>query len=118
MGAQERTSSALRANVVADATSGAPSKGDLESMARRRCQNPKPEREGNQWVLRYWRDEFINGERIRKRKREFLAPATMPEREVRKIALEFLRPLNQGLLPIGAAAGFNDFVDGTYIPVV
>ena len=118
MGAQERTSSALRANVVADATSGAPSKGDLESMARRRCQNPKPEREGHQWVLRYGSDEFVKGERARKRKREVLAPATMPEREVRKIALEFLRPLNQGLVSIGSATNLGDFVDGTYIPVV
>ena len=87
-------------------------------MARRRCQNPKPEREGNQWVLRYWRDEFINGERIRRRKRECLAPAAMPEREVRKIALEFLRPLNQGLQTIGSATNFSEFVEGTYIPVV
>jgi integrase len=118
MGAQERTSNALCVNVVADATSGAPSRGDLESMARRRCQNPKPEREGHQWVLRYWSDEFVKGERIRKRKREVLAPATMPEREVRKIALEFLRPLNQGLVSIGSATNFGDFVDGTYVPVV
>jgi integrase len=118
MNAHERTSSALRANLIADATSGAPSRGELESMARRRCQNPKPAREGNQWVLRYWRDEFVNGRRIRKRKRETLAPASMPEREVRKIALEFLRPLNQGLVSIGSATNFADFVDQTYLPVV
>ncbi len=87
-------------------------------MARRRCQDPKPRREGHLWVLYYWADEFINGERRRKKKRQPLAPATVPEREVRKVALEFLRPLNQGLVAIGSATNFHDFVDGTYIPVV
>jgi integrase len=118
MSAHERASGAFCANLAADAKGDTPSRGELEKMARRRCQNPKPEREGNQWVLRYWRDEFVNGRRIRKRRREYLAPASMPEREVRKIALEFLRPLNQGLVTIGSATNFNDFVEGTYIPVV
>jgi hypothetical protein len=35
----------------------------------------------------------------------------MPEREVRKIAAEFLRPLNQGLETIGSAMKFDDFVE-------
>lgn len=87
-------------------------------MARRRFQNPKPKVEGNWWVLYYWQDEFINGERGRRKKREKLALATMREREVRKIASEFLRPINQGLVNIGSATTFSDFVDGTYIPVV
>ena len=87
-------------------------------MARRRFQAPKPRIEGNWWVLYYWQDEFKNGERRRQRKREKLAPATMREREVRKIATEFLRPINQGLVNIGSATNFNAFVDGTYIPVV
>jgi hypothetical protein len=38
----------------------------------------------------------------------------MPEREVKKIAVEFLRPLNQGLAPIGAAVGFEDYVETVY----
>jgi site-specific recombinase XerC len=37
---------------------------------------------------------------------------------VRKIAAEFLRPVNQGLVPLGSASGFTEYVDGTYIPVV
>lgn len=87
-------------------------------MARRRFQNPKPKIEGNWWVLYYWQDDFSNGERGRRRKRQKLAPATMREREVLKIASEFLRPINQGLINIGSATPFKDFVDGTYIPVV
>jgi integrase len=42
----------------------------------------------------------------------------MSEREVRKIALEFLRPINQGLVTIGSATNFNEFLDRTYVPVV
>lgn len=45
------------------------------------------------WLL-YWQDELANGVRIRKRKRKKLASAKMAEREVKKIAAEFLRPLN------------------------
>jgi hypothetical protein len=80
--------------------------------------DPKPEKEGRWWVLRYWQDDFQDGRRIRKRKRARLAKATTPEREVRKIALELLRPINQGLVPLGSAMQFNEYVDSTYIPVV
>ena len=37
---------------------------------------------------------------------------------MRKIAAEFLRPVNQGLVPLGSASGFSEYVDRTYIPVV
>lgn len=87
---------------------------DTEKMARRRFQDPKPKREGKWWYLLLWQDEYVQGKRIRKRKRIRLAPATMPEREVKKIAAEFLRPLNQGLAPIGAAVGFDDYVETVY----
>jgi len=83
-------------------------------MARRRFQNPVPKRTGKWWYLLLWQDEFLDGKRIRKRKRIRLAPATMPEREVKKIAAEFLRPLNQGLAPIGAAVGFGEYVESVY----
>src|SRR5579863_5724769 len=73
-----------------------PSKGDFERMARRRFQDPKPKRRGKWWCLLYWQDEFIDGRRTRKRIRIKLAPASMPEREVLKIAAEHLRPMNQG----------------------
>ena len=42
----------------------------------------------------------------------------MAEREVRKIASEHLRPLNQGLESIGSATNFSTYVTETYIPVV
>jgi integrase len=45
-----------------------------------------------------------------------IAPASMSEREVKKIAAEFLRPTNQGLLTIGSATGFRDYVNSVYIP--
>jgi integrase len=88
----------------------------IELMARRRFQNPTPVKGGNFWYLLHWRDEFVEGKHVRKRKRSKLAPATMSEREVKKIAAEFLRPVNQGLQTIGSATGFKDYVEGTYIP--
>lgn len=42
----------------------------------------------------------------------------MPEREVRKIVTEHLRALNQGLLSLGSASRFEDYVRDIYIPVV
>jgi len=80
-------------------------------MARRRFQDPKPQRLGRWWYLLTWQDEFVEGRRIRKRKRIKLALATMPEREVRKIAAEMLRPLNQGLISVGSGTKFEDFVE-------
>ncbi len=86
-------------------------------MARRRFQAPKPEKRGKYWVLRYWQDVFQDGRRTRQRKRIKLAPATMPEREGKKIAAEHLRPMNQGLVTIGSATNFTEFVDNVYTPV-
>jgi integrase len=42
----------------------------------------------------------------------------MREREVLKVAAEYLRPLNQGLESIGSATNFQSYVEGTYKPVV
>lgn len=86
-------------------------------MARRRFQDPIPKREGNFWYLLCWQDSFSEGVRTRKRQRKKLAPASMPEREVRKIAAELLRPLNQGLISIGSAVTFDEYVDTEYIPM-
>lgn len=104
--------------VPAEANTGAPLRGDYERMARRRFQNPKPFRHGRWWYLQYWRDDFSEGKPKRKRPWAKLAPSTMPEREVKKIAAEFLRPLNQGLESIGSATNFTKYVEETYIPVV
>jgi ATP-dependent helicase/nuclease subunit A len=87
-------------------------------MARRRYQNPTPFRSGKWWYLLYWHDEFVSGKRVRKKKRIKLAPATMPEREVKKIAAEILRPMNQGLVTIGSAMNFGEFVESVYRPTV
>jgi integrase len=105
-------------NVVTETTVGGLSKGEIERMARRRFQAPKPKRHGRWWCLLHWQDEFIDGRRIRKRKRVKLAPAEMPEREVSKIAAEYLRPMNQGLVTLGAATNFAEFVGTVYVPVV
>lgn len=83
-------------------------------MARRTFQDPKPKREGKWWYLLYWLDVYANGRTTRKRKRHKLAPAEIPEREVRKMASEFLRPMNQGLAPIGSASKFADYVETVY----
>jgi hypothetical protein len=42
----------------------------------------------------------------------------MKEREVLKIADEYLRPINQNLESIGSATNFSTYVNETYIPVV
>jgi hypothetical protein len=89
----------------------------MQDMSRRRFQDPKPYRRGNWWVLRVWRDHFDTGQRIRKRDNVRLAPATMGERQVLKLAAEHLRPLNQGLESIGSATNFRDYVERTYIPL-
>jgi Phage integrase, N-terminal SAM-like domain len=49
-----------------------------------------------------------------KRIRHKLAPANKGEREVKKIAAELLRPMNQGLQTIGSATLFSDYVQNTY----
>jgi len=96
-------------------SAGHSSKGDLETMARRRFQDPIPKREGNFWYLLYWQDVFLKGVRTRKRQRVKLAPATIPEREIRKIAAEFLRPMNQGLISAGSAVNFAEYVSTEYM---
>ena len=87
-------------------------------MARRRFQKPKPVRRGQWWTLLLWKDCFVGTECKRKRYRVRLAPATMSEREVLKLADEHLRPLNQGLESIGSATNFRYYVETTFLPVV
>jgi integrase len=87
---------------------------DYEAMARRRFQAPKPERAGKHWYIRVYQDTGPAG--ARKRQRIKLAPVSMPEREVKKIAAEFLRPTNQGLVTIGSAVNFLTFVQTVYNP--
>jgi len=63
-------------------------------MARRRFQNPKLQKRGDWWTIRVWQDVLKNGTICRSYKRVRLAPATMPEREARKVAAEYMQPLN------------------------
>lgn len=103
-----------RAIVSGEANLGRPSKGDFEAMARRRFQDPRPERRGMWWEIQVRRDEFVGGQLRRKKTRVRIAPATVPEREARKIAAEHLRPQNQGLELIGSATNFSEYVENTY----
>jgi integrase len=102
--------------VFGEANSAGKLRGDFEAMQKRRHQQPKPKKEGNFWYLRIWQDSFAGGVRTRKRQRIKLAPATMHQREVMKIADEVLRPINQGLITIGSAVNFGEYVDSEYIP--
>ncbi len=104
----------------AEAEPRRPSAEEFLQMARRRYQAPEPIREGKWWYLRVWQDVFVAGFPARKRKRGRikLAPASMPEREVKKIAAEILRPVNQGLVTVGSAVNFMQYVTDTYTPTV
>ena len=97
------------------ANTGVPSHEEMTKMARRRYQDPKPHREGNWWYLRMWRDTITNGVRSRKLDRIKLAPATTPDREVKKLAAEHVRPINQGLITVGSAVNFAVYVKDTYL---
>jgi len=107
----ERDRVALEANDIGELRGE-----NFEAMAKRRHQGPKPKKENNFWYVRIWQDSFENGARIRKRQRIKLAPATMSLREVQKIADEILRPINQGLITVGSAVNFGDYVEREYIP--
>jgi integrase len=102
--------------VSREANSAGKLRGDFEAMQKRRHQQPKPEKIGNFWYMRVWQDVFAGGVPTRKRVRLKLAPATLNQREVLKIADEMLRPLNQGLITIGSAVNFGEYVEREYIP--
>ena len=85
-------------------------------MARRRYQQPKPELWRNHWWIRVRQDEMIGGTLTRKLKRIKLGPATMLAREAAKVAAEYLRPVNQGMISAGSAVSFNQYVETTWMP--
>jgi integrase len=89
-------------------------RGDLEAMAKRRFQNPQPEKVGNCWYIRVWEDVYTGGVRIRKRKRIKLADASKGQREVQKLAADKLRRLNSGLVQVGAGVNFMHYVENEY----
>jgi integrase len=107
-----------RGIVLPEANTVIPLKGNFERMARRRFQNPKPRRRADWWIIQVRQDVVVNGKLKRINKRVRLAPVTMTEREVRKVAAEYLRPLNQGIQGIGSAVSFAQYVQQEYMPVV
>ena len=104
--------------VLAEANTGNPLRGDFERMARRRFQDPTPRRRGDWWTIQVRQDVSVDGKTKRSNKRVRLAPATMTEREVRKIAAEYLRPMNQAMQGLGSATTFAHYVEHTFMPVV
>ena len=105
------------AMLAPEANSGVPLRGDFERMARRRFQDPSLSGVGNGGASNHRRDEFTDGKPARKKIWAKLAPASMPQREVVKIAAELLRPLNQGLESLGGATELSKYVSDTYIPI-
>jgi integrase len=112
------TSAEGRGIVSAEANTVIPLRGDFERMARRRFQDPKPKRRGDWWIIQVRQDVVVNGRLKRINKRVRLASATMTEREARKVAAEYLRPLNQGIQAVGSAVNFAQYVQQEYMPVV
>ncbi len=114
----EMTSGEGHGIVSAEANTGNPLRGDFERMARRRFQCPTPRRRGDWWIIQVRQDVFVGGKLKRSNKRVRLAPAEMREREVRKIAAEYLRPMNQELQSTGSATNLTQYVEQTFLPVV
>lgn len=83
---------------------------------RRRFQNPKPYRRGARWCLRVWRDEFVNGQLVRRRVEVDLGSSSDPVRKAAKQAQRVLAPLNEGRKnSANGSVSFSDFVYGTYL---
>lgn len=87
---------------------------ELEKMARRRFQDPQPEKLGRAWYIRVWEDVYTGGVRTRKRKRIKLAAADKGLREVQKLAADRLRKLNSGLVQVGAGVNFMHYIENEY----
>src|SRR4051794_20180199 len=104
-----------RRTIACEESSGIPTRGELEKMARRRYQGPKPQKRGSWWTLRVYEDRFEGGQRSRIRNRIRLAPVTgsdgrpTPVRDINRMANEYLRPVNQGIESI--AVNFRHYVE-------
>jgi len=108
------------ATIRDQANIGAPfTYSEMERMARRRFQDPTVQKRGEWWTIRVWVDVFEGGRHRRSYKRIRLAQvANTSERDARRLAAEYVRPMNQGLDTIGSATNFQHYVEKTYIPVV
>lgn len=88
-------------------------------MARRRYQNPKPKRHGNQWRILVWKDVFENGDWDRKRVPHVLGAVNdISFREAQQRAAAVMDPLNLQPRSPGVAVTFNQFVDDVYRKIV
>jgi hypothetical protein len=120
LGSNPSTDASERRIVSAKANTGAlltSPREEMERMARRRHQDPQPKKHGNYWTIVVWKDEFQDGKLQRRQVRVRLAPFETKWREVLRLKDEYLRPLNQGLISIGSATNFRNFVQQTYIPL-
>lgn len=93
------------------------SREEMERMARRRHQTPEPKKHGDYWTIRVRKDDFRNGKIHRRHDRVRFAPLNTRKCDVLKLRDEYLRPLNQGLVSIGSATTFSNYVRQTYIPL-
>jgi integrase len=108
------TNPAARCSLGGEASSASHEREDFSAMARRRYQDPKPERRGNWWTVRIWKDKFQNGVRTRYQQRVKLCDANQNQREAARLASELIRPLNQGLISIGGGVNFMRYVENNY----
>jgi integrase len=86
-------------------------------MARRRYQSPEPEKHGKYWTIVIRKDEFVDGKITRVRKRVRIADLGIGIQEARKIAAEYVRPMNRGLEGLASATNFKYFIEKIYLPV-
>jgi integrase len=90
---------------------------EITAMQRRRYQKPKPEKHGQYWTIRYWKDFFEDGRPARKQVRERLGEvAKMTVRQAQRAADEKLAPINQGKQTVNGSITFKDYVTSTYKP--
>lgn len=104
--------------VCTETKPAAPSKPELEEMAKRRFQAPRLEPHGGWWTIRIRRDVFKSGKLERTQVREKVALLTVKKREALKLAALKLEELNQQPITLGAAMSFTEFADTMYTPVI
>jgi integrase len=95
--------------IFAEANPGHLLKGDLEQMAKRRHQQPKPVKQGNYWWVWIRDNVFTEGRVQRKTQRIKIGPAEMSFRAAQKEVDRILGPLNHGTC--GGATLFSHYVE-------
>jgi integrase len=72
---------------------------------------------GKWWTIVVWKDVFQDGKPKRKQVRVRLAPIDVSEKQAQRARDQYLRQLNESLSAIGSATNFQNFVEGTYVPL-